>query len=621
MCGICGIVNFDGRDVEEHELRLMMQTMKHRGPNDDGVFKDGNTGLGFVRLSILDLSPAGHQPMLSQDGRYALVFNGEVYNYIELKQQLNSKYSFRTKTDTEALLTSYMEWGEGCMDYFNGMFAFGVYDKQQKSLFIARDRFGVKPFYYYLDSNRFIFASEIQPILAVLPGKPRPNNQVIFDYLTFNRTDHTEETFFEGIKKLQHGHSLKVGRNGISIKRWYNLREKNQAPFNSPQEYQELFRDAVKLRLRADVPVGVCLSGGLDSSSITSLLIQEHPSTNQINTFSAVYGKSEYADESSFIDEYKSQLKNMFYTYPSADTLFADMDKFIMAHGEPMPRTTPYAEYKVMELAKEHVVVTLVGQGADEQLGGYHYFFGTHFKGLLRQFALLKLLSEMHSYYKNHQSTYGLKTFAYFLLPSFLKTYARVSEHGYIHKTFSGEYSGTNRIASELYDSDDLTDALYDHFEYKMEHLLKWGDRNSMWFSLESRFPFLDYRLVEKTLAMPADMIIKKGYTKHILREAMKGVLPERIRMRMDKKGFETPQDKWFRTPKFQQMIFDLLGSSGFKNRGYIDPEKALALYKMHLAGDVSIGQEIWKWLHLELWCRTYLEKNSMVELETKHTI
>ncbi|NTW99525.1 MAG: asparagine synthase (glutamine-hydrolyzing) [Geobacteraceae bacterium] len=370
MCGICGIINFDGKSVEEQELRLMMQTMKYRGPNDNGVFIDDNVGLGFVRLSILDLSPAGHQPMLSQDGRYALVFNGEVYNYIELKPQLSSNYNFRTKTDTEVLLASYLQWGEGCMDYFNGMFAFGIYDKQDKSLFIARDRFGVKPFYYYRDSNRFIFASEIQPILAVLPGKPQPNNQVIFDYLTFNRTDHTEETFFAGIKKLQHGHSLKVSNKSVSIKRWYDLREKKAKPFGSPEEYQDLFRDAVKLRLRADVPVGVCLSGGLDSSSITSLLIEEHPSTNQINTFSAVYGKDEYADESSFIDEYRGLLKNMFFSYPTADTLFADLDKFVMAHGEPIPRTGPYAEYKVMEQAKEHVVVTLVGQGADEQLGG-----------------------------------------------------------------------------------------------------------------------------------------------------------------------------------------------------------------------------------------------------------
>jgi len=603
MCGICGIINFNHSIVDEISIRQMMHTMKHRGPDDDGVFIENNVGFGYVRLSIIDLSIAGHQPMFDNSGRYVMIFNGEIYNYIELKEELRDKYNFNTKTDSEVLLAAYIVWGESCLNKFNGMFAFAIYDRQKKAIFAARDRFGIKPFYYYTDNNKFVFASEIPAILMLMGKRPEPDDQSIYDFLIFNRTDQTENTFYKNIKKLQHGHQLNCNNNKISIKKWYNLKEHIGNAFESSEEYKNMLSSAIGLRLRSDVPVGVCLSGGLDSSSIVSILLKDY-NKNDLNTFSAVYGKGEKSDESEYIDEYKGFLKNMHYTYPTAETLHNDMFSFMKAHAEPVPSTSPYAQFMVMKLAKDYVTVLLDGQGADEQLGGYHYFFGFYYKELLKKFKWLLLFNEIISYNKNHHSFYALKSFFYFLLPGFIKTKLRNSEKGYLKREFQHAFSGSNNIVENLYGSGNLNESLIDHFEFKLEHLLKWEDRNSMWFSLESRVPFLDYRLVEKTLALPSRDIIREGNTKFILREAMKEILPEKIRTRQSKIGFATPEDEWFRTKLFFEYVNDLINSKLFSENNYIDVNKIKKLYKNHIDKKVNISQEIWKWIHLSEWMK-----------------
>lgn len=608
MCGISGIINFNNKPVEELLIRKMMQVMKHRGPDDDGVFIDNNVGFGFVRLSILDLSLSGHQPMFDETGRFMIIHNGEVYNYIELRSELRKKgYHFKSNTDSEVILKSYIEWGEDCLHKFNGMWSFVIYDKRTKEIFISRDRYGIKPFYYYSDKNKFIFASEIPSILKILERKPNPNYQALFDYLVFNRTDQTEMTFFEGIKKLQHGRLIKIRNSKFEIQKWYDLKKKvkNTVPFKSPEEYRNTFSSAVDLRLRSDVPVGVCLSGGLDSSSIVSTLLKDF-NKKDLKTFSAIYEKGSPGDESEYIKEYSSSLTNMFYTNPSAESLYADMNDFVTAHGEPVPSTSPYAQFKVMELAKNNVVVTLDGQGADEQLAGYHYFYGFYFKELLNTFRWLRLLSEAFHYINIHKSLYGLKTFLYFLLPKKIKSKARVAEKGYLNTEFVHNYSSDNQVTGNIYSSDSLNDALFNHFEYKLEHLLKWEDRNSMWFSLESRVPFLDHRLVEKTLAINPDMIINKGITKYILREAMKGTLPEKIHARKDKIGFETPAADWFRTSHFQNFIHENIFKSEFLNNNLIINKKIVYYYKQHLNNKTDINREIWKWINLDLWHKKF---------------
>lgn len=625
MCGICGIIKFNKTAPESEKIQKMMKAMKHRGPDDEGIFIKDNLGLGFVRLSILDLSPLGHQPMFSNEklnsngvtksGRYVMIYNGEVYNYIELREELkNIGYEFKSNTDTEVVLNSYIEWGEKCLDKFNGMWAIVIYDTESKELFCARDRFGIKPFYYFVDDEQFIFASEIPSILSVLKKKPTTNNQAIFDFLVFNRTDQTEQTFFNEIKKLQHGHILRIHNSEFKINNWYNLRERvsKSQGFRNGEEFRELFSNAVGLRLRSDVPVGVCLSGGLDSSSIVSTLIKDYDKKD-LNTFSAVYEKGQIGDETEYINTYNSELSNMYYTTPSAESLYNDLMKFIITHGEPIPSTSPYAQFKVMELAKKHVVVTLDGQGADEELAGYDYFFGFYFKDLFKSLRWFRLLIEMYYYLKNHRSLFGVKSFLYFLLPKITRTKLRLSEKGYFTPQIN-EYNSRSVIADELYSSNSLQEALLNHFEYKLEHLLKWEDRNSMHFSLEARVPFLDYRFVEKILATPSDKLIYNGMTKHILRTAMKGTLPEKLRTRIDKIGFETPQGEWFRTEIFSKLIYDLLDSDSFKNRNIIDVEKAKSLFKRHLNNEINISREIWKWIHLELWFRYFIDERIEVE-------
>lgn len=606
MCGISGIINLNKKPVQENELRLMMQKMKHRGPDDEGLYIDHNIGLGFVRLSILDLSPAGHQPMHSNDGRYVIVYNGEVYNYIEIREELAHKYTFKTGTDTEIVLAAYQEWGRNCLDRFNGMFAFVIYDTETKEIFGARDRYGIKPLYYFIDSKQLIFASDIKSILPLV--RTEANNEVIHDYLLYNRTDHTENTFFKNVRKIPHGNWFKIYRDKIEIKKWYNLPERvKENDVISPENYRELFKDSLKLRLRADVPVGVSLSGGIDSSAIVSSLIKDFGLT-ELNTFSAVYGSDEPTDESKFIFEFSNMVKNMHYTNPTAKTFFNDFENFIEAHNEPTPDIGPYAQYKVMELASNHVTVTLDGQGADEILAGYHYFFGSYYRELLGDYKLGKFISENIQYYKKHNSAIAIKYLIYYLLPPSAQKRINSKTFPSINKSFLEARNENHEISNFLYNPKSLNESLLQHFEYKLEHLLHWEDLNSMNFSIESRVPFLDYRLVEATLSTPPSSKIKNGETKFILREALKDILPEKIAQRKDKKGFSNPRDKWFRTTQFSNYIYELINSESYINRGYFDKNMSIKQYKKHLSGELDISKEIWKWINLENWFRKFID-------------
>jgi asparagine synthase (glutamine-hydrolysing) len=607
MCGICGIIRFDEEPFSEEKIKRMMSAMKHRGPDDEGIHIEQNIGLGFVRLSIIDLSANGHQPMTDATGQYVIILNGEIYNYIELRDELRSLgYKFRSRSDTEVLLYSFIEWGPQSLDRLNGMFAFAVLNKREKSIFLARDRFGIKPLYYFQDNNVFIFGSEIPPILEVYGVRNEPDYQSIFDYLAYNRTDQSEKTFFKGIKKLSHGSYLIIKNNTVKIKRWYEIRKNLDKPSLSSEQYLDLLISSINIHMRSDVPIGVCLSGGIDSSSITSILLRENK-TLDLATFSAVYNKGLAGDESEYINEYTSVLKNMNYAYPTAESLLIDQGPLIKAHAEPFPSTSIYAQYMVMKLAHGKVKVLIDGQGADEQLAGYHYFFGYYFKELLQSLRWMRFANEVYHYLKNHKSAYALKILGYLYLPeSFALDYKE--NNCAISGSFRDQIITPTTHVRDLIGSRTLKDSLINHFEYKLEHLLKWEDRNSMWFSIESRVPFLDYRLVEATLSQESEKMIFHGQTKVLLRTAVNGLVPERIRIRKDKIGFQTPEDSWFRTKPYREFIFDLLGSEDFKTRGIINPRKALKMYSQHLAKDINISKEVWKWINLELWFRQYID-------------
>ena len=611
MCGICGIINFSEKPVEELAIRRMMAVQKHRGPDDDGLFIEGNIGLGFVRLSILDLSPAGHQPMLSPDDRYVVVFNGEIFNYIELRDELRALgYVFNTGTDTEVLLAAYMKWGEECLHHFNGMWAFVIYDRSEKKIFASRDRFGIKPFYYYRDDNTFIFASEISPVLSIRSQLRQTNEMIIFDYLLTNRTNHSDNTFFRDIFKLQHGSKISISLQpeNVSIKNWYSLSGCETAGYNSSDSFRDDFKTAVNLQLRSDVPVGLSLSGGIDSSSIGAT-ISKLLNRTDIHSFSAVYGIGNAGDESEFINEFNGYIDNIHFTYPTIDSFLSDMDLFVSAMEEPVPGTSEYAEIKVMELAHKHCTVILNGQGADEYMAGYHYLIGFYLKQRFFELKWIEIMNDVYRYYKAHKSFYPLGTAGFYMLPGWIKKSLLYRNNSFISDDFYDEYSRhkDNFIIDKLYSSKTLRESFINHFEHKFEHNLLWADKSGMRFSLETRFPFLDHNIIEKTINTDTRLIYSGGNTKVILRDAMKNTLPEKVRIRTDKVGFQTPEDAWFRDKRFQDFASGLFNSSSFRSRPYFDVRKIQLLYNQHLTGKNN-GHTLWKIIHLELWLRKFID-------------
>ncbi len=597
MCGVAGIINLNNNKASSEMMEAMMLKIKHRGPNDEGTYADNNVIIGQVRLSIIDLSSCGHQPMFSSDKRYAIVFNGEIYNYIELREELKDKYAFTTATDTEVILAAYKEWGEECINRFNGMWAFAIYDTIEKSVFISRDRYGVKPLYYYQDAESFIFASEIKALHKVLKNKLSIDNNTIFEYLVYNRTDQTCNTFIKEIKRVQHGFNIYIKEGKVTQKKWYDLSSKLEKGWESADEYKSVFSSAIGLRLRSDVPVGVCLSGGLDSSAVTSTILKEY-NKKDLFAFSAVYGKDKHGDESRFINEYKD-MPNLTYVYPTAETFVEEFDDFMDCHFEPVHTMSIYSQFKVMKEASKHVTVALDGQGADEQLAGYHYFFSSYFRELLNQFRWLKLVNESLAYYKAHHSLFALKYMGFYMMPNMFKGYIGAKKNKSIDRDFFNANNKNSELSNLLFDPKSLNESLLQHFEYKLEHNLKWNDLNSMYFSVELREPFLDYRLVERTLASPSHQKINHGYTKWIFREAMKGVLPEAIRLRQDKVGFDNPSDEWLKTSQMKKIILEALNSQVLKDSGFLDIDECKKRYELHLTGKITISKEIWKWINL----------------------
>ena len=464
MCGIVGIIRFEDKPIKKEELQTMMQVIKHRGPDDEGMFIDGHVGLGHVRLSILDLSSAGKQPMTDPTGRYTIIQNGESYNYIELREELKALgYKFSTQTDTEVLLNGYIEWGESVLDKLNGMFALAIYDKEKQTLFIARDRFGVKPLYYHIGEGQLIFASEIPAILKALPGKPKANDNAIFDYLVFNKTDQTEDTFFSNIYKLQHGCCMTIkvsgeglvvrGKSDLPIKKWYDLAEHVR---DLKSQVSNLGFEEAK-----DVPWGVCLSGGLDSSAITATIIKEMKKPD-VHSFSAVYEKGCWADESPFIDEFKGIVPNMHILHPKADDLLNHVEDIVRIQGEPTPGTSPFVLYRILEEASKYVKVVLDGQGSDEALAGYEYIPGLYYKTLFTHFKWCRLAKEIVQYAKLHKSWRHVKYMAFFMLPSSMRTKVRVAQRGYINPEFVAKHKDSV-IADKLYGANTMTEMLVAH--------------------------------------------------------------------------------------------------------------------------------------------------------------
>lgn len=630
MCGIAGIYKITNRINEEDKLlvKKMTNSLIHRGPDDEGYFFNSQAALGHRRLSIIDLTSAGHQPMRRDS--LVITFNGEIYNYNEIRQDLIFKgYTFKTKTDTEVILAAYQEWGEKCLDHFNGMWAFVIFNTLNGELFCSRDRMGVKPFYYYRDRNKFIFASEIKAILEDPTFKREPNNKIIYDYLVYGFTDHTKDTFFKDINQVLPGTFIKIKGENIKHKRYWSIdpaKKANKTNSDLQSEFRNLFNNSVNLRLNADVPVGSCLSGGLDSSSIVMTInkILKEKKASNINrwqkTFSSIFKGNEFnkINELKYIKKVVAETKaKAFYIEPDYKKLWYEIKKIIRFQDEPFGSTSIFAQYEVFKLAKQKKVkVLLDGQGADELLAGYFGTSGIYFISLIKQLKLFQAMSEYISFNKKHPTSVARKKVLrniLFILSQKLpyKFYGLVLRKfytkSYLNKKFLQENNNIYKLPNH-FKRDIFKDFnLFLLTSISLPQLLHWEDRNSMSNSIESRVPFLDYRLIEFVFSLPSEMIIKNGVTKYILRESMKQLLPKAIYNRQDKIGFATPEEIWFKK-YLSREIKKIVYSESFKKRPYFEWEKFVKYYEDFLSGKQSFDFAIWRCINLELWLREFID-------------
>ncbi|MBL4624061.1 MAG: asparagine synthase (glutamine-hydrolyzing) [Flavobacteriales bacterium] len=600
MCGIAGIVNLTNtRRATVKNLCILSQAIRHRGPDDEGFLirqSDKTTphfgnqtpslvresshpyspskfieessefdfGLVHRRLSILDISPAGHQPMCNKDKSTWITFNGEIYNYIELRNELTEKgHQFITQTDTEVLLAAYSEWGTECVSRLNGMWAFVVFDSKKNTFFGSRDRTGVKPFYYHLDNTSFSFASELKALSALDFIVKKVNGNAAIDFLLFNKVEYRENSIFNGILELFPAHSFTLDITSNQFSKWkYYTPEVNytseKVSKSNYREYVEktksLIENSVQLRLRSDVSVGTCLSGGIDSSSIVGIINSINRKENleqigsKLKTFTCSFKDITY-DESSFAKEVITATNTEWYqVFPKKNELVADLEQMIYTQDVPLLSTSTYAQYKVMQLASENnVKVLLNGQGADELFAGYaqHKYAYEKSKGLLHVISNAK---ERNGGVKGLIRNYGLYDFLPRCNPTLrwqlMRSY--YDELKFLNKDFVYENIGAVKQHQNT-TSDSLNKLLkHEYFDGPLKRLLKCEDRNSMHFSLESRTPFADdIHLMNYLFSIPDSYKLSTGLSKSILRDAMQPYLPKKIYNRTDKMGFVTPNNLW----------------------------------------------------------------------------
>ncbi|HQW83820.1 MAG TPA: asparagine synthase (glutamine-hydrolyzing) [Ferruginibacter sp.] len=581
MCGIAGIIALNKNDVSLERVKKMTDIIAHRGPDGEGhwVSDNGHVALGHRRLSIIDLSHAANQPM-KYAGRYSMVFNGEIYNYIELKESLLKQgCTFTTSSDTEVLLALYHRHKEACLQMLDGMFAFVIYDTIENEIFVARDRFGEKPFFFsYEKGNHFLFASEMKALWAAGINK-EVNNRMLFNYLEtgqLNNINDQSETFFINCSRLPHSHYLKLNCHNCTVTqhKYYDINWENTnhsiTQKQASEKFQSLFYNSVNKRLRSDVPVGSSLSGGLDSSLVVTVIDELKKSSHQKQaTFSAVF-PGFIKDERKYIDYViaKTNVQPHFVT-PTDDGLLSNLDKLSWHQEEPYGSASIYVQYCVMELAKKNsVTVLLDGQGADEILAGYLTYYEPYFNALKK--TNKNLYTQQWDAYKklhadnaiNKQEGQSLKSFTKSIagpyinqLRKFYRQYQQI-KNASLHPEFYNNYKNERVLLPSQFQN--LNHALYHSlFNISLQDLLRYADRNSMAHSREVRLPFLNHELVEFIFTLPPQMKINNGWTKWIMRETFTKELPKEITWRKDKIGYEPPQQSWMERKEVKEKIHE----------------------------------------------------------------
>jgi asparagine synthase (glutamine-hydrolysing) len=596
----------------------MCSTLKHRGPDDEAYFADKRMSLGMTRLAILDLRQ-GLYPVTNENNTLRLFYNGEIYNYRELTDELSSLgHKFRSNTDAEVVVHAYEEWGNDCVRRFNGMWAFALYDTERATLLLARDHFGIKPFYFFQNQELFVFSSEIRAILNLGLIKGEPNEKVIYTYLTDGHVDETEETFFQDIRRLIPGTYITICRGEVRLYQYWQMpRVSNVISHENMDEtasqLRDLFIDSVRRRLVSDVPVGFCLSGGLDSTSIACVVSRLRDDEKKSlgvrpQGFLSAY-PNDPIDESSFAKAAASDCGITMHTvFPTSEEFWRDLPELISTQEEPFVSTSIYAQWRVMQLARrEGVTVLLDGQGGDECFAGYHEYLVSYILLLLKRLQIFRAINE----------TIKSLDLLVPLLPFLLtRAFSARKIAGCLDEDFAAKFSHSNN-SGRFQTIADLSTLLWnDSTKFVLPSLLRYEDKSSMHFSIETRLPFLDPRLAEFVAAMPLNFKIRDGWTKRVFREAMRDILPSEIRLRRSKVGFATPQYRWL----FRELT-DQIGSlfaSELRSARFLKPSKVLRLFQTASKRDVSRWEAdfLWRCVNFELWIRQYAPQTSSREQE-----
>ena len=618
MCGIAGILDLDNKSIKKSEIQSMIDSIAHRGPNGEGIICDDSVGIGHRRLSIFDLSPAGNQPMVSPDNRFIITFNGEIYNWPEIRKELKNS-NWISKTDTETILHAFMELGPECLKMFNGMFAFAIWDKNEKKLFMARDRVGIKPLYFGWYKHRFYFGSEIKALFAANFPKA-VNYELINDFLQWGLIDHSNETFFKGITSLKPGHFMEIDFDGNSrVKSFWDLvnivnNNKVIAIPEAIEKYKYLLNDAIALRLRSDVPVGVFLSGGIDSSILAAQLVKSNTVkdleayTYDFETGNA--GEGEYASEVAKWLGLKQKISML--NYKEIPKYFCK----VLQHEE-MPITSlrvPAAHKLYEEFAPTGSTVVLEGHGGDHVGAGFEYYFMAHLMDVIMREGTLPAYSSMTKYMDlyNISENNRLKKLFYVIgainrigsstqdgVP-FVKT--NCLDEGFITAHNSDRIEFPRPLESHL-----LNAQYIDLFYHNMPRVLRYADRGSMAVGRETRVPILDHRIIEFCFCTTEEARIKNNQQRYFMRKAAEEFLPKRILQR-PKRSIVDPQRGWLQN-ELKDWVTEIFSSKSFGERGIFNQDEVLNEYQNYcLSEKPETGFHIFQYLNVELWFREMID-------------
>jgi asparagine synthase (glutamine-hydrolysing) len=631
MCAIAGVIWSDPqRPGAVAEVDAMCQILYHRGPDDDGAYVDGAVALGHRRLSIIDLSVGGHQPMVSGDGSLVVVYNGEIYNFVELRRELEAAGRvFRSDSDTEVILHAYDVWGRDCVRRFNGMWAFALYDRRKRQVFLSRDRFGIKPLYYYHDRGMFAFASEIKGLLAGFPRLRQVNHAMVYHFLPSGALDDGPETFFKDVYSVPAATNIRLDLDKFTIDTetfWsldrdaFRLRWCQSDPVET---MRHLLQSAVAVHMRSDVPVGTCLSGGLDSSALVGTMqtLRDDP----VHTFSGLYPDRD-CDESFWVEAVERHTGcrgNHIRPQPDGD-LLADLQSITWHQDEPTAGPGLYTQFHVMKRARADVKVILDGQGGDELFAGYLPYLALRANDLLAgesgtRLAGYRLCASMarHTNLPTLAGITGspLLSTAIGAVKQAGAVWSRVkvpeTEPPFFHTGLAARNAAGRPVIRERDKRypDTLSDTLYWHLvQQSIPALLHYEDRNSMAYSIEARVPYLDHRIVEFALGLDPAYKIRNGWTKWVLRKAAEPVLPEHVAWRRSKLGYPTPFARWLRRMPNNAQLHDVLFSRSFIERELMERRSLEFYWKQHQTGVADRSWLIYRCVTLELWHRQFID-------------